>query len=701
MTAQRKILFILLIFMANGSQAGRNTLKVSMRKMYVVSVETQESIVLADQIYASFARILSSATRYSLVPVDSIQAHFHAVFLANFTVKYDAVDLLDFAQSSGLDIVLFFYLQRIKGGHNLYVKAVEFPSDIFVSDLVINLSLPDIDLSEVMQKLQSFVDMIWLNMRDMGYGFHSSEKGVLFFTDDLHSPALRRTLKGVAAAQSFLYDYDVHDLKIKVSELGAQDWPVTPARADSFLTHLHAQALFLFPRQGDSQLYFPAQTGKASIMDNSLPLWLPYDGFHLFSWPFDSAYGHALGQSLLPQTYGAINELVSQWQGRSDAAKSLLLKNIQTLQQAPGHLLTDNHRALSLLYESLAHTFSPDDKEFGWIKLNQASHLKERGELVASLDASRAAFDNFQKGMNLFGLLFSLLQNGDTLEKLRRPQEAATIYKEALDYCRQLHDVHTLALIYYRLGSIEFSENRLIEAWDFFDNSADSYLQIGDTLKVVQLATKLGILMRQSNFLKKSTDYLQQAAALAQYLDDDRESADAGYHLAVTLKELDEKQKALDHFQTAGDLMEMLADTVGLANTEEHTGDIFFELEQWKSAQQSFEYAARFYKYIPDIEGVIRSVTKAADTAAARKRWLRAQNDYDEALKYANLYKKAEWVSIIIYKKGMAHIRAGEYALGQQELELARQGDVAPEAIDLFMKSFIRDLEEELEKGRP
>ncbi|MBN1466427.1 hypothetical protein JXA02_11735 [candidate division KSB1 bacterium] len=690
---------VLVLLLITAALADASSFQITMRKMYVITAQTQQDVAVADQIYASFAQSVASSKRYHLIPVDSIQTHFNAVLLSDFAVKYDAVELLDYSLMSGLDVALFFYLEKTRDAQNMYVKAVEFPSDIFISDLYIPLSLKNMDVAAAVQTLESFVNMIWLNRHDVGYGFHNSEKGILFVADDLNSPDLRSVLKGVAQAQSRLYENDHRDLKVKVIELLPTMRPMTSERADSLMRRLNSQALLLFSLQNEQQIYFPTRMGRASVLDNALPLWPPQRGFRLFSAKIDSAYGHDLGQSLLPQA-GVISELVSKWPGPGDGARSLLLKNIQTLQADAGHG-DENARALTLLYDALAHCFSPNDAEFGWIKLNQASLLKEKGDLVASLDASRAAFAGFQSTFNSFGQLFSLLQSGDTLEKLNRSAEALTDYQDALNYSREIDDVHASALIYFRLGSIKFDEDELIEAWDHFGNSADSYLRVGDTLKVVQLSTKLGILMRQSNFLKKSAEYLEYALALAMILHDDRESADAGYQLAITLKDLGEKQKALDHFQTVGDLMEMLADTIGLANTEEHIGDILFEDEQWKSAQQSFEYSARFYKYIPDIEGIIRSVTKAGDTAAARKRWLRAQNNYDEALQFANVYEKTDWVSIIIYKKGLAHVRAGDYAVGQEELELARQGDVSPEAINLFMKSFIRDLEQELEKSRP
>ena len=72
---------------------------------------------------------------------------------------------------------------------------------------------------------------------------------------------------------------------------------------------------------------------------------------------------------------------------------------------------------------------------------------------------------------------------------------------------------------------------------------------------------------------------------------------------------------------------------------------------------------------------------------------LRYQNSLLKKIFIASIFI----LSIIIYKKGLAHVRDGKLALGQEELELARQGKVSPQDINSYMQSFIRDLEQELE----
>ena len=674
---------------------------VTTRRMYVASAETQDYDLFVDNIYRSFARWLDNSDRYVYVPLDSMQRYLGQVFLSDFVFKFDQVQLLNARKKFNLDIFLFFYLEKAQNEYHLHVKAVEFPSNVFIGDLDFKIDLNVDDIPQILNSLQTFVETLRRTQDALGYSFHESENGILFLADDLHSPRLHRLLRAAAGVQSELREYQKIGLRFKVYARHFPDWPPANKKVDSLLQQTNAKVLYLIRNDSsDIRVHFPLVISDVSIVDNTLPLWPPYAGFKSFSVEPDTSYGYDLANSLYPQPYGAISELLLRWRGRGDPARSLFLKNIQTIQESHADLTFDDKSALSELYDALAELYPNVGNELGWIHLNHADVLKQMNDLDASLTASQAALNNFQHTSLVFGQLFALVQSADIFEQQDRLEDAERNYINALALAQQLEDEATTAHIYFRLGSIEFDQDKLIEAWEYFDSSAEGYLSIGDTLKVVQLNTKLGILMRQSAFSKKSSEYLQRAVRLAHFLDNDRELADASYHLAVTLKERDETDKALQYFQDAGDLLEILADTLGLANAEEHIGDILFARQQWRPAQSHYEYAARFYKYVPDIEGFIRSSVKAADAAVNRQRWLRAHTDYDEALQYAKLYDKTEWASIIIYKKGLAHVREGKYALGQEELEMARQENVSQEDIDAYMQSFIRELEQELQSRR-
>lgn len=669
-----------------------------MRRMYVVTAETQELVNIVDHVYLNFAIHLIKSDQFTFTPIDTIQHHLQSVFLSDFSTSFSQRRLLEVDETFGLDVFLFFFIQKDKNGYFLNVKAVEFPSDVFIRDIDIRLSLTEYDVDDMLRQLMAFVNSVKLLQRDYGFPFHATETGVLFLTDDITLPPLFRMLEVTSKVRHELGSYQNSDLRAKVVERNIPTWPLSIRGADSLLQQTNAQLAMLFSRRHESiYVYFPIRLGDISIVDNTLPLWPPHPGFQRFEIEPDSTFGRALANSLYPQPYGAINSLLSAWRDRGDMSKALFLKNIQTIQNSHRTHSFDDGRALSDLYDALAELYPRTDREYGWIKLNQADLLKNMSRFNKSLAASESAFENFQNRNNDFGQLFSLVHIADTYEKLERLDEAESTYQQALAFAQEIKDEHSTALIYFRLGSIDFNADKMIEAWENFDSSAESYLHVGDTLKVVQLSIKLGTLMRQSGFLKKSIDYLQQAEILSRYVGRDRERGDADYQLAVSLKENGDVDQAFSYFQSAGDLMEILADTIALANTEEHLGDILFEHKEWKKAQAHFEYAARFYNYIPDVEGVIRSLVKSADTAVNRERWSRAHDDYDEALEYANLYEKKEWTSIILYKKGLAHVREGKYALGQEELELARQANVSQEAIDAFMKSVIREVEQEFE----
>ncbi len=666
--------------------------------MYVVTAETQELVQIVDDAYLNLAVRLIRSDQFVFTPIDTIQHHLRSVFLSDFSGSFSQRQLIELEQTFGLQVFLFFFIQKDKNGFYLNVKAVEFPSDVFINDLDIRLSLTEYDIDDMVNTLETFIKSIRTSRRDFGFSFHASETGILFLTDDVTLPSLFRLLGATSTVRAGMAGYQNSGLRAKVVERDIATWPLKLRDVDSLLQQTKARLAYVLSAHNDSvYVYLPIRLGDISIVQNTLPIWPPHPGFQRFKVKADSVFASVLAHSLYPQPYGAISSLVSDWRGRGDMAKALFLKNIQTIQNSHITHTFDESRALVDLYEGLAHLYPRTDHEYGWIKLNFADLLKKMQKFDESLGQSESAFDNFQTRTNDFGRLFALMQIADTYEKLDRHDDAEATYQQALAFAQSIKDEHTTALIYFRLGSINFNANKLIEAWEHFDSSAESYLHVGDTLKVVQLNTKLGTLMRQSGFLKKSIDYLQSAERLSRSVGRDRERADAGYQLAVSLKEDGQVGEAYTFFQSAGDLMEILADTVALANIEEHMGDILFDNQEWKKAQGHFEYAARFYNYIPDVEGVIRSLVKSADTSVNRERWPRAQADYDESLEYANLYGKKEWSSIILYKKGLAHVREGKYALGQEELELARQADVSPEAIDAFMKSVIREVEQELE----
>mgnify|MGYP005846782933 CR=1 FL=1 len=92
----------------------------------------------------------------------------------------------------------------------------------------------------------------------------------------------------------------------------------------------------------------------------------------------------------------------------------------------------------------------------------------------------------------------------------------------------------------------------------------------------------------------------------------------------------------------------------------------------------------------------MRALVKCADIAAERQVWMRAQNLYEDALTLVD-QSSSPWGAVILYKKGLAHIGAGELELGERELAQARQtSSIDLNQIEGFMQNLLRQLENEL-----
>jgi tetratricopeptide (TPR) repeat protein len=692
---------MLLLVSSAITSARAQSFALSLRRMYVATAETQDASSVVDKIFDETSNRMQRSREYSYIPVQELQRQTAGIVLDDFDLRLEPNSLLHLKQPFILDVLFCFYIEKKNGDFVCRLSAKEFPSGIFINETEFPIDVKQKNHSDVLASIEEFIKQVKTRRADFGYSFHSDEKGVLIITDSYENQSFQNSLTGLWHAKKQINRTSDQRLAVKTVFYYFEGDSNYVDVAHALLKASNAQVVIIQSEHSSQQIIVvPADEVKLSALENDLPLWPPFDGFSFFSVDADSQWASNLGYSFFPQETNVMSKLLNYEAVNNDNAALLFSNTIRTLEDS---LYADTQKwnddvlaHMGELYTAFSRTFKTSKPELGWIALNHAQFLYYSKKYTESLNALESSFEIFDLFSNQFGPLFVYVLRGQINEEMLNSEKAAEAYEAAAKLAETLKDDRTLAWLYFRLGALSLELDRSLEAWSYFGFSAERYMGLGETATVVTLYTKIGVLLRNNKLLLKSRDYLQQALDLAKTMQDDRLTADADYHLAVTEEELGETTSALSRFEQAGDLMEILADSVYMASVEEHIGDILLTQKNWRNAQASFEYASRFYLYVDDIDGVIRCLIKSADASVERKKWHRAQNALDEALMLANRRSGQEWAAIILQKKGLAHIKAGDYTAGEKELELAKSTSLSKEDVDRYMKSLTRELEVEL-----
>ncbi|RPH89173.1 MAG: tetratricopeptide repeat protein, partial [Calditrichaeota bacterium] len=535
----------------------------------------------------------------------------------------------------------------------------EFPSSVFIgfTDLVLNVE--NENLAADLDALMPFLQQISALKTPYGFPIQAPQKGIVLIADEWADERVGDRLNSMRILQRQVDDLNssAHRLVFSVCILPKGESAVSFARAA--VRALAAQAAVIYDPRSESQtIVFPASTIKTPALQNQLPLWPPLYGFEQFSVTADVAYLYSLGKSLYLLPQDRTEEYTTA--APSEGARSLLLKRIQTIEAETA--LDDSIKNMSLLalYRALMNSLPPREREIGWVNLNYADRLQKSGDVQNAVAPCASAMQNFIKWDAVLGILLSGSRLADYLQTLKQLSDAETALLQALTFAQGFPETHAEAEIYYRLASLSFTSNRRLEAWERFGHSVESYFQIGDTLKAVQIYTKMGILMRESNALLKSEEYLERSLQLAQDIKNEQETAIAHYQLAATQKRLERVNLAISHFEAAADAMEIMADWKNLANCQEHIGDLLIFQGELLRAQYAMQAAVRYYRVADDVEGLVRALVKSADISVQRSKWLQAHDFYDQALSAGTQLSPSSWDAVIMYKKGLAHVRAGD-----------------------------------------
>ncbi len=691
------ILFFLLLLLES---AAFSQIFLTARKMYVASAETQNYTEYLDNVFVEFGRAVQEHPNFEYHNIEALQHDLGHLLLANYPFQIDPVKLLFFKEQNLLDVILFFELQQTDAGITCLLKAHEFPSNIPIARISVSIREPQKSSpSQLLEHLLPILEDIQSKQTSAGYPFPAQEPGIVLLTDDYEHPGFQAALQHFTTMRKrYAPQGDYTSFATKVLFFDPVAEPDTTQAVQTIQRQARASAVFRFSGQGSQTVYLPYSEFQWPALKNEFPLWPPLSHFTTFNANVDSIFiaqwgarVFALQDTSLPSFSLSSNKNL----------RPVLIKHVQLLENLILHKNSGYRMELRNAYPVLIEQYHRFQNELAWIHANYAALLRDEEQLEAAINQFNYAMQYFKNSGQHFGLLLALLQQAQVHEIVEKVDQAQTLLHDALIYSNVLNDQHATGEIYYRLGSISFANGQLLKAWEYFGFSVDNFFEIGDTLQVVQIYTKMGILMRSSRTLSKSREYLQKSLQLAQTIQQNKETANAHYQLAVTLHDLQSLDESLQHFEHAADWMEILGDTLNLANCEEHIGDILIQQEKLKLAQHGFEAASRYYRQAGFIPGRIRSLVKLGDTYTRLKKWPRAQQSYENAIELAREENSQEWMSIGLYKKGLAHIKQGDYELGQRELELAQQSlSMDPKDIESYMQRLLRELEEELDSLR-
>ncbi len=647
-------------------------LAVTLRKLYTASAATQKESAQLDRLCAELEERLRQDPRFEYLQLSSLQQRLGLVLLSDWH-RLDAASLKALDEE-GLQTVIFFSLKKTSEGWLGCASAYEFPSHVFIEEAD-GLPLHPRRVDEARRRLSALVQHVADKRTPYGFPVSPPQKGLFFVSD-------RRCREAFHAAVR-LYASFADRLPLVCPVLCR---PFDDALQSSS-ARLGAEAL-LFLGEADS-LYMPPSRLAERPLDNRLPLWPPLKGFTRFSVAAEPVFLRLFAESLFP----ADDYVPESFAILPHARRALLLRRIRTLREAGDDAV---RRSLPALYDRLLSLYDESEREHAWVLLNSAAHLQQSGELEAALQRFQGALAEFKQHNGLLGVMLTAAYSGEAAQQLAQYETAEGLLLEGLAAAQTLPDEAAAAFFQARLGEVLFAADRPLEAWERFDAAVEGYFHLGDSLKVAQLYLQMGLLMRRGNSLLKSREYLEKALRLASAVGAEREAAYAHFGLGIAAKELFEEE-ATAHFEAAADGLEIIGDLSNLAAAEEHLGDLYVTKGSLREAQRSYEAAARFFRRCGRSDDLMRVLVKCGDTAARRRLYPKAQRLYNQALESAAAVPDSPMGAVILYKKGLAHLAAGELEIGERELKLARETTTVDlENVDGFMENLLRRLEDEL-----
>jgi len=370
----------------------------------------------------------------------------------------------------------------------------------------------------------------------------------------------------------------------------------------------------------------------------------------------DSANGNE--RELLPLLFAKATRAQSIWENNSyaendDPDDSSLVTAIEECYQRLGNLVADS----SVIS--------------GWIHLNYADFRFLAGDSDSALTLMQVAEEAFSRAHDTTGLLLTSIEYGKIFNFVQNYGRAQEAFTTAIAMTEQRRDSVSIAQIGYNLGMLAEMQSDNEKALSYYEKSAKLFNTIGDPYKTCQIYGHLARLLRNSNQFDDSRDYAQGYLRMAKELRSEPLTAKAHFQLGLVLLAQDNLKGAIEQFQHAADYMEILGDSSGLARVDNNLGAIYQELSDWGQAQMHFESALKLSRASGDMANTIRSLVNLGDLAADQKKWDEAQTFYDKAEENARTLNSDHELAIVVYAKGLAHLREGRLKTGYGEIKRA------------------------------
>ncbi|MFJ3567684.1 tetratricopeptide repeat protein [Streptomyces diastaticus] len=231
-----------------------------------------------------------------------------------------------------------------------------------------------------------------------------------------------------------------------------------------------------------------------------------------------------------------------------------------------------------------------------------SSRFADREQALAWFDAERenliaTAHTTPQAGLEL---VFAL---GRYLTWRRRLQDLVIVQSLALDACRTLNDTRNEAGVRHNLGNTLQELRRFDEALHAHETARTLFQQTGDTHGQASAWNNLGITLRELRRFDDALHAHETGRTLFQQTGDTHGQAMAWNSLGNTLQELRRFDEALHAHETGRTLFQQTGDTHGQASAWNSLGITLRELRRFDDALHAHETGRTLFQQTGDTHG--------------------------------------------------------------------------------------------------
>ncbi len=677
---QRRVYSILaLLLLCTMPALARDSLRILIRKNYVVTPETQIQTAHADSLYTRFREFLELSESLHLVPLNEIQQRMDDVLPANFRLAYPSLLLLELDDAYQIDLFLYFTIQPHDKNYSLTLHAVEFPSAVSVATVSLPLPLKPQKKFDI----QPFVT--WLETLKapgpFGYPFQPRDTGLTIVTNSLYHPSLQEQLSA--------FDDDAprrpENLYLKVIKTDA-DFQSFCTKGQSIQKQLRADAVLFSLETESSVLISPTETLRQHARDIELPRWPALPRFSCLPVRPDSLFFADFLQTFQPRHLDAQRLRAFRSRGSSQNSSALLLNTVRQLQpylqtHSPAPVL---HNEMHNAYSDLIRGFLDHEREFGWINLNYGAYCEQQNELNRAISLYKSAELTFSENRSRLEQLISVLHRARLHQRLRQWQDAQAAYLSAIRLAENQHDDVTLAGLHHELGNVYIKLDEPLDAWLHWEDAATLYLARQDSLTAARLYIQMGTLAIDQGFSNSAIDFLQTGRTLAKQLQQRPLVAESNRKLGRAAEANADPNLAIRFYHQAIDELEKLQDFKDIAYIDQRLGGLYRQVEDFQAAKQHLNFALKQAEEHNQDSLAVQLYMQLGEVAMQRRHWSRAHRYFSRARETADFIGDQRILISSYYKSGLALIEDGRFEKGLEQIRLAKllSNQLSDEMID-------------------